>query len=401
MMAFFSFNSAVYAEGTIATLITDGTVDLKLRYRYVNIDQDGLANDANASTLQTMLGFRSGEVEGFSGYLQFRNVSNIGSENFNNTVNGKTGFPVVADPDTTEVDQAYLKYSGLKNMSITAGRRKLKWGNQRFISALGWRQNNRSFDGIVLEGWSDGKALQAKYAYAWNVNRAFTDRSPVGNFDSNIHLFNLTYSGFEYGKLETYAYLLDLNDAFALGLSTKTFGANFDGKAEISEDIKILYFAEYANQSDYAGNPGDFSVDYFRLEGGIGLQNGLTLKVGYEQLGGNGSASFKTPLALLHAFNGWADKFVVTPANGLIDKYVKATMKFSNTSGLLKGASITLFYHDFDSDTAGIKYGTEFDAAIIRKFAKHYTVMLKAAFYDADQFATDTTKLWFVVSANF
>ena len=33
----------------------------------------------------------------------------------------------------------------------------------------------------------------------------------------------------------------------------------------------------------------------------------------------------QTPLATLHAFNGWADMFLTTPANGLQDLYFRAS----------------------------------------------------------------------------
>ena len=43
------------------------------------------------------------------------------------------------------------------------------------------------------------------------------------------------------------------------------------------------------------------------------------MKLGFERLEGNGTVALQTPLATLHAFNGWADKFLSTPANGLRD----------------------------------------------------------------------------------
>jgi len=59
--------------------------------------------------------------------------------------------------------------------------------------------------------------------------------------------------------------------------------------------------------------------------GGGALLAGLTGLVGYEVLEGNGAIGFATPLATLHAFNGWADMFLTTPANGLKDLYFRAS----------------------------------------------------------------------------
>ncbi|MBL4639011.1 MAG: hypothetical protein JKY57_00620 [Kordiimonadaceae bacterium] len=203
------------------------------------------------------------------------------------------------------------------------------------------------------------------------------------------------------GKFQAYAYLVDLNDAFALGLSTSTIGASFDGNTRISDSFKLTYYTEYSSQSDYADNPGDFTEDYLHASLGFAANNGLSVTAGYEKLSGNGTSSFKTPLALLHAFQGWADKFLVTPPNGLVDVHVKAAFKMKNAPGLLNGAVLKLAYHDFSSDNGGIDYGTEFDIALIKKFSKRYTLILKGAFYNADQFATDTTKLWMVLATKF
>ena len=45
----------------------------------------------------------------------------------------------------------------------------------------------------------------------------------------------------------------------------------------------------------------------------------VTVKAAYESLEGNGARGFSTPLATLHAFQGWADVFLNTPADGVDD----------------------------------------------------------------------------------
>ena len=157
------------------------------RYRLEVVDQDNRPETARASTLLTLVHAKTGNTNGFEAFVEFRNVTNVGAENFNNTINGRTQFPVVADPESTDVDQAYLSYTGIEKTRITVGRRKMDWGNKRFVSRLVWRQNQMSFDGAFIES-VPLPGLELKYAYAYNVNRAFTDRSPVGNFDGNFHL---------------------------------------------------------------------------------------------------------------------------------------------------------------------------------------------------------------------
>lgn len=368
-----------------------------LRYRLEVVDQDALPETARASTLLSLVHAKTGNTNGFEAFVEFRNVTNIGPENFNDTINGQTQFPVVADPESTDVDQAFLSYTGFKNTRVHFGRRKIAWGNKRFISRLVWRQNQRSFDGAFLES-SPLPGLELKYTYAFNVNRAFTDRSPVGNFDGNFHLANLSYDIGNLGKLTTYGYWLDMDDGFAQPLSTRTVGANFTGSRPFGQGKKFSYEIEAAHQKDISNNPFDIGVGYFRAEPSVTL-GGFKARVGYEVLGGNGQRGFQTPLALLHAFNGWADQFVVTPANGLRDYYGEVV--YTARDGVLAGTNFQLAYHKFESDVGNINYGTEWNAAIRKRLFGRVNLLLKAAFYNDENFSTDTNKFWVQLVTSF
>ncbi len=387
------------ARDGIIDFLKEGELDLSLRHRVEIVDQDAFDRTASASTLQTLVGYKSAKLANFHVYGQFRYVTNLGTSNFNNTINGRTDLPVVADPEAAEIDQGYIAYTGIPGTLITVGRRKLAWGNKRFVSKLVWRQNHRSFDGVTLETKLSDR-LDFKYSYAFNVNRAFTNDSPVGNFDANIHMANLDIDLGTIGKTTVYGYSLDMNDAFALPLSTQTFGANFTGKQAISQNVKIGYTLEGATQKDIKDNPFDVSVEYYRIEPSLQV-GAFQFRAGLEVLGGDGTRGFQTPLALLHAFNGWADQFVVTPANGLEDYYAEAKYRFNNTDTFFDGMNVTVAYHDFSSDINGQHYGDEFNAAISKKLFGKVTALAKIAVYNADEFSTDTTKFWFQLSASF
>ena len=99
-------------------------------------------------------------------------------------------------------------------------------------------------------------------------------------------------------------------------------------------------------------------------------------------------------MATLHAFQGWADKFLATPDNGIEDLYVAVT-------GKALGADLALVIHDFSAETGGGDWGTELDLSANWAIAKHYAVLLKAATYDADDFSTDASKYWVMLTAAF
>ncbi len=379
--------------------LVGGTFSGSFRYRYAHIDQDGKPEEARASTYQLLMGYETGTWNGFSGMVQLRQVGVIGDERYNSTINGLTQYPVEADPDAGEVDQFYLRYSRASQFSVTVGRRKLNWGNQRFVSALGWRQNNRSFDGVVVE-YGPVNDVAVRYAYASNVNRAFTDDSPVGNFDGDFHLFNAVYGGLPVGDLTGYAYVNDFDDSFALGLSSQTYGANFTGTTQVN-NVTLGYTLEFANQSDYGNNPGSFDLNYYRVEPSVAA-GGFTVRAGYEVLEGDGTNAFQTPFALLHAYNGWADQFLSTPANGLQDTYASVSYRFGEGAPEpLHGVNLTVAYHDFQSDRGSMDYGTEWDAVVNVPLGDHFSVSLKAADYEADTWHTDTQKVWLTFTARF
>ena len=152
-----------------------------------------------------------------------------------------------------------------------------------------------------------------------------------------------------------------------------------------------------AKQSDATNNPVSYDAKYIHAAATWALQNGLSLGLAIESLGGDqnqAGASFRTPLAKLHAFQGWADKFLTTPAAGIEDFFV--TVKYKSGKWNFTGV-----YHDLSAESGSADWGTELDISAGRSIGDHYSVLFKAAFYDADQHASDTNKIWIMLTANY
>ena len=392
-------SNASNASDALVDAVKNGKFDLGLRYRFEHVDDDRLrANgsplrDAKASTLRTTLGYRSGEFYGFSARLLFENVTEIGADDYNDGSNGKTQYATVVDPTETEIDEAYIRYTGLPNTSLTAGRQYLTYRKapfHRFMGTILWRQNWQTQDALKLENTSLPNTT-LRYAYIWNVNRIFGEdaRGALANFDSDSHTFNIQYTGLPLGKLEAYAYLLDFDNAAAF--SSKTFGVRYNGRYPFSDSIAAIFAAEYAHQSDHANNPNDIDADYFLGE--IGAQfalsafvNKLTLKFNYELLGGDGGADrFVTILGTNHAYQGWADRFLITPGDGIEDFYVTLIATFWK-------AKLIAVYHDLNSDNQSYDYGEEIDILLSATFRERYTVGLKYSHYDADRNSSNLSR---------
>ena len=98
-----SFNVSANIGEDVSKAVKDSKVDVSLRYRVETVDQDGVDEDALASTLKSRLTVTTGKVANFSGKVEVDDVSAVGNDSYNSTVNGETNYPVVADPEGSEV----------------------------------------------------------------------------------------------------------------------------------------------------------------------------------------------------------------------------------------------------------------------------------------------------------
>lgn len=377
---------------SLTDAIASGKSTLDLRYRFEMVDQTGISKKARASTLRTRLNYKTAAYYNLGAFIEVDNVSVAGTTQYNNATglpDAKTEYPVVADPAGTEVNQAYLSYDGIAGTTVKYGRQRLILDNARFIGNVGWRQNEQTYDGITVENTSL-PSTSIVYGYIDNVNRIFGDASGKGNVDTQAHLINLSYSGVKAGKLSVYGYLLDFIDTPPS--SNKTVGARFSGGTDTGSGGTVLYTLEYAKQSSYKDGASSIDAAYTLAELGTRI-NSITAKLGRESLGGDGVYGFTTPLATLHAFNGWADMFLSTPTTGLIDTYL-------HVSGIYNGVKLAAVYHDFKADSGGSSYGSETDLLAVKKIG-NYSLLAKYASYAADTFATDTQKLWLMGQASF
>ena len=389
---------AAAAEG-LDGLVSGGKVSLQLRYRLENVDQADLGRDATANTLRLRLNLASGTVGGFSAVIEGDRLQPLFSEDYNSTRNGRTAYPVVADPEGTDLNQAYLQFKGLADTTARLGRQRITLDNQRFVGAVGWRQNEQTYDAFSIEN----KGLPGTtITYAWvdTVRRVFGPDagSPTAKFEGNAHLLNVKYAGLPVGAVTAYGYFLDFDNAATL--SSRTVGLRLDGSRKLTEAAIASWRAEYARQGDRADNPTHISADYWLLEAGL---KGATIgaAIGVESLGGergtfasNRNPAFQTPLATLHAFQGWADKFLTTPSGGIEDRYV-------TVSGTHAGVAWQAIWHDFSAEAASADYGTELDLSVSYRIAKRYEVLAKFADYSAGGLFTDTRKAWLQVTATF
>ncbi|BDY12603.1 hypothetical protein [Hydrogenimonas cancrithermarum] len=386
--------------GALDSILSNPKLDIELRPRYEAVD-DSVHKDASALTVRTAIGVQAGlfGVDGLNTQLQAMSVDTFGLVTDYNPVD--SDYATVADGPQTRMTQANISYASNGFVGIV-GRKMVVLDNARFIGNVGWRQMPQTYD-LAAAIYNGVENLSLLGAYVTRVNRIFNtpgNGALKDHFDTGSVLLHATYKAMPELTLTAYDYMIQ-NFADHIGIRAT-------GKIPVG-DVKLGYEAEYTTQNDPsltdeddAARTGVGSADikqdasYYKV-GLNAAMNGFTVGAAYEFLSdkGDGDLAFSTPLATLHAMNGWADVFLNTPDEGLVDMSVKLAYN-AGEYGKLVG-----IYHNFSSDSKNASgdddLGSEVDVAYNYKINKQLGMLLKGAWYSEgdDSFGmNDVTKYW-------
>lgn len=364
---------------------------LDARLRHEQVDDPAFLRDASATTVRIRPGLRLDLDEGWSLFAEGEATSHVAGEAFNSTANGRIGYPLVADPDNSELNQLWLQQRGDALGTLTAGRQRLLLGNQRFFGNVGWRQNEQTFDAL---DWQRGFG-PATMRYDWldRVQRIGGADHPLpaqARWQLDAHLL---HAGWARGPLLLTGYVHWIGNDTLPETSHRNAGLRASWKAGEGAASPWSVTAEAAAQRPHRRGAAGNEAGYWLLEGEA-TWGGSTWFAGYEVLGGDGRYGFATPFATLHAFNGWADRFTTTPADGLRDSW----LGWKRGSGALQAQ---LVLHDFRADHGSAAYGRELDASLRWAIAPRWSVLAKLAHFESDGFGTDVTKGWLDVEYRY
>jgi hypothetical protein len=274
---------------------------------------------------------------------------------------------VVADPQNVGLNRAQVQYKDTY-LTLTVGRQVINLDDQRWVGASAWRQNETTFDAV--RGTATWGPLGVDATYSDSQRSIYgTDGGPRVSYNGRFGFLGAWVGG----KLLTvkgFAYLLDYDPTAFINLpttrgqldSSQTYGARATSTIPLGK-ASLALAGSYARQSSYRDNPRHYAADYVAGEGDLTAW-GVTATVGYEDMGSDANAqggpwSVQTPMATLHAFDGWADVFLTTPARGLKDSYTGLGYALPKWHGF----NAHVIYHRFDSDIGGLRYGQEWDAS--------------------------------------
>ncbi len=366
--------------------------DVRYRYENVHVSDNAPTKTAHANTLRLRLGYLSPELFRLQTYIEY--AGNLAmQEDFNSSRNGFTGYEMIVDPQAQELNQFWLSYKGIPDTLLKGGRQRINLDNERFIGSVGWRQLEQTFDSLLIRNQSIDN-LTLNFIYIGGVQKVSASNQTV-----EMPILNFTYKFGKSSSLTGYAYWLA--DYDKVSNSTQTYGVRMQGAPKLKYDIQLSYDIAYSNQSSYQHNPASYNLDRYNLLLGVSYV-GVTIKSGIELLGGNGTQAFQTPLGTNHAFQGWADQFLVTPDAGVRDIQASVDKSFY-------GVKFMFAYHAFADASGHGDYGDEYDFLISKRFGEHYQLLAKYAYYDADNtfaaekagVAKNTQKIWLQGSVSF
>lgn len=378
--------------------IAGGDPILELRPRYEGVEQAGRL-DAEAFSLRTRLGWKTGDWMGVSALIELENVAPI-SGDYNDGLNGRTAYAGIGDPDVTEIQRLQLILKPAKWFKATVGRQKLDYDDKRLIGSASWRQDAVSFDAARLD-FGHGKAALS-YTYVDKMNRSTAEEADL---KSDSHLVNASYEFADWFKLIGFAYAIDVSDS-APAQSNYTWGGRVEGETELGP-VDLGYSATVAQQSDHGGNPRAFDLGFQDVM--IELGHGpASVAVGFESNEGDGTGYFLMPFQSGHSFSGYTDAFSngggQSTRDGLESLNVALRFEPEWKAGAFSDFSGEVMHHDFTAERTGFDLGEEWSTHLSVKAGKKTTLTLAWADYEGPDVApapASRTKTWLMAEFKY
>jgi hypothetical protein len=383
--------------------LEDHTLELGARARIANVTAD---NNARAMSFLLRLRAESEWTPQLSTLFELDHVELTWQDEFSN---GEffNDRPVVPDVAGTDLNQALLRYSPTNTVQLSLGREAINLGNERFVGTNGFWQNEQTLDTAGFN-YEFGFASHFLYRYVDNANRITGNNSGknlassdtnfntnngqrpaafLGDHDHDTHLLFAELKEWDYSQVQAYYFDMDIKDATALSNKTLGFRYEYTGRWN---NLRTLAHAELALQERTEIN-NDAILQYYDLGAGIGYRAN-EISINYQRLEENNGTSFVTPLASLHNYNGWADKFLSTHSSGLRDYEVQYIWRQNPIK-------IDARYHSFHTDNNNSKLGEELDIDFSVKLSRHDTVRFRYAnFVSGEGDYSDETRVFLMYS---
>ena len=288
--------------------------------------------------------------------------------------------PLIADPDSLGLNRLQVACGDAAGpATLTLGRQAILWDDQRFVGAVGWRQNDQTFDAALLRLGQPAQT-QLELAALGQVNRIYgfdTPAADLARWKGDSQLARLVHAPAPGHTLALVA--LNLRFDEAVRFDSRSLGLEWRGAGDERAGWKPAWILGYAVQSDAGAGPVGYQARYFRARGEV-ARAGWKLALGHELLGSDhGLEAFQFPLGTNHLYQGYADLFLTTPRDGLRDLHLVV-----ETPADPLGLTHRLAYHRFATDFDSRELGWEVDWNLRLALGPRASLLLALAFYDGD-----------------
>ncbi|QJR09152.1 hypothetical protein DSM104443_00188 [Usitatibacter rugosus] len=334
-----------------------GRAIVELRPRYNRIEESDKPLTSEGFTYRAIFGWASAPWQDLRLTAELINTGHIGPKKYNDdgALIRTSPYPLLPDPDSTDVNRAFIDYTGIASTRLRAGRQLVRMDNQRWVSDNDFRNTPQLFDGVAGTNTSIAN-VELHASYYWRQRTTNGTSAPL-----NLTLLHAAWNPAPEHALGAYAYFHDqaVNGAFT-GFADNSYrvtGVRAEGAFRGVVPFDVVYTAEAAAQRPYSGGDSRIDANYWRLGGGASA-DAWTIRYDYEVKGSNdGVYGLQMPLTDFYGFNGWTLHFFNTPPRGLRDQWL---------TGRFRAGAFTLYgeTHRFKSDFGSLDYGKEDDVGL-------------------------------------
>ncbi len=318
---------------------------------------------------------------------------------FNDGTGNNPNRLLIPDPNALELNRLQLQYSLGGESFLTVGRQTLAIDDQRFIGATPFRQNTQTFDAVHFSKRFGGRAI-FQAGYLNQVNGALGRNNVNGRFKGNSYFLTGNIQT-PIGRLGGFHYALDLQTATNLNpnnmASSQTTGIRLDGRSH-SNGLGVDWEGAYARQENYADNPRKYTAHYWLARAQF-FAGETRFGFRAESLGGGRDQAFQTPLGSLRKFQGFANVFLRTPLDGVVDLEASFAWEAGTVSEFNR-VSAKVSHHWFSAEQGGASYGRETDINLEGTYRGN-VLSAGIAAYKTDTFAADTTRIFLSLRRQF
>ena len=411
-MRHLTFSACVFCSLAVVPFVSfaqEQDTQLSMRMRSAGHEVNG--NHGESASILVRLNHTSHWRDNISTFVEFDHVETYLEDQFSDGVR-LNGQPFIFDAEGSDLNQAFVDLNWEKTQ-FRLGRQRLNFDDQRFIGSISIWQNEQTFDALhINQGFASASSFS--YTYAGNVNRVFgveadknispndalfqplngvRPESLLGDHKLKSHFLRMQFNEWDYSRFVLFGYFDDNQDRPFV--ANRTVGGSYHIDYKVG-DVRLRARVDGAIQQRPEVDDSS-RAPYALLELAARI-NSFEIMSRTEMLGEDDNVAFVVPLSSLHEFNGWADKFLLTPEGGLIDKSLQVTWRNSPWR-------LSARYHVFNEYDGNSRYGDEIDFDLIYRLKDKHDLHLRyAIFRETEEFASrigDSSKYFVTYSYNF